>query len=137
MPEGPGVRVDAGIEAETDLRTEYDPLLVKLLVHADDRPAAVARLRRALDETRIGGLQTDAGFLRWLLDDEAFVAGDYETGFIEERWRNGPQATEDERGMAATVAAAARQASGAATSVAPPPAASAWSIAARREGLRG
>jgi acetyl/propionyl-CoA carboxylase alpha subunit len=136
MPEGPGVRVDAGIEADTDLRTEYDPLLVKLMVHADDRPAAVARLRRALDETRIGGLQTDAGFLRWLVDDDPFVAGDYDTGFIEERWRNGPHATEEERGLAATVAATARRISGSATPYAPPPAASVWGIAARREGLR-
>ena len=136
MPEGPGVRVDAGIEADTDLRTEYDPLLVKLMVHADDRPSAVARLRRALDETRIGGLQTDAGFLRWLVEDDSFVSGDYDTGFIAERWRNGSEVTEDERVMAATVAAAARRSSGAATSVAPPPAASAWGTAARREGLR-
>ena len=69
MPAGPGIRVDAGIEADTDLRPEYDPLLAKLMVHADDRPAAIHRLRRALDETLIGGLQTDAGFLRWLVDD--------------------------------------------------------------------
>ena len=51
MPSGPGVRVDAGVEADTDLPSEYDPLLAKLMVHADDRPTAVARLRRALDET--------------------------------------------------------------------------------------
>ena len=50
------------------LTAEYDPLLAKLMVHAHDRPAAVARLRRALDETLVGGLQTDLGFHRWLVD---------------------------------------------------------------------
>jgi acetyl/propionyl-CoA carboxylase alpha subunit len=137
MPAGPGVRVDAGIEGDTDLRPEYDPLLVKLMVHAHDRAAAVARLRRALDETQIGGLQTDAGFLRWLVDDDAFVAGEYDTGFIAEHWRSGPALSSDERSMAAALAVAARQS---ATTPQPPPATStgsAWASAARREGLRG
>ena len=137
MPEGPGVRVDAGTEADTDLRPEYDPLLVKLLVHADTREAAVARLRRALDETVIGGLQTDAGFLRWAADDEAFVGGNYDTGFIADRWGSGPPLGDDERGMAALAAAAARSARK--QSSAPRASAadtSAWGRAARREALR-
>jgi acetyl/propionyl-CoA carboxylase alpha subunit len=137
MPDGPGVRVDAGMEADTDLRPEYDPLLAKILVHADDRAAAIARLRRALDETRIGGLQTDAGFLRWVVDDEAFAAGDYDTGFIGERWRNGPPLTDEERSLAAAAAAMARASSTSAGRIATPPAASAWAMAARRDGLRG
>ena len=86
MPAGPGVRIDAGIEADTDLRPEYDPLLAKLMVHAEDRASAIDRLRRALDETIVGGVQTDAGFLRWLVDDEAFVDGDYDTSLIGQRW---------------------------------------------------
>ncbi|MBA2263070.1 MAG: ATP-grasp domain-containing protein, partial [Chloroflexi bacterium] len=91
MPEGPGVRVDAGMAEETDLRPEYDPLLAKLMVHAVDRPSAIGRLRRALDETLIGGLQTDAGFLRWLVDDDAFAGGRYDTSIIPERWGSGPE----------------------------------------------
>ena len=137
MPDGPGVRVDAGTEADTDLRPEYDPLLAKILVHADDRPAAIARLRRALDETRIGGLQTDAGFLRWLVEDEAFAAGDYDTGFIAERWQNGPPLTDEDRSLAAAAAAMARASSSPAGAVAAPAVASAWAVAARRDGLRG
>ena len=136
MPAGPGVRVDAGMEEDTDLRPEYDPLLVKLLVHADDRTAAVARLRRALDETHIGGLQTDAGFLRWLVDDEAFVAGDYDTGFIADRWRNGPAVEADQRSMVAALAIAARRSVPAPVARPEATASSAWGSAARREGLR-
>ena len=137
MPEGPGVRVDAGMEADTDLRTEYDPLLAKLMVHADDRAAAVARLRRALDETLIGGLQTDAGFLRWLVDQPAFVAGDYDTGFIGREWGDGPDLTPEERSMVASAATAAREtaeADGERTAAAPT--GSAWGRLARREALR-
>jgi acetyl-CoA/propionyl-CoA carboxylase, biotin carboxylase, biotin carboxyl carrier protein len=102
------VRVDGGTEADTDLRPEYDPLLAKLMVHAADRPAAVQRLRRALDETVIGGLQTDAGFLRWLVDEPAFATGDYDTSLIPERWGGGPGLTDEEAQLAARAALDAR-----------------------------
>jgi acetyl-CoA/propionyl-CoA carboxylase biotin carboxyl carrier protein len=137
MPEGPGVRVDAGMEADTDLRPEYDPLLVKLMVHAADRPAALDRLRRALDETLIGGLQTDAGFLRWLVDDEAFASGEYDTSLIAERWRGGPPLSDSERELAAAAAEAARRTAATATwHAAPVGSGSRWGDAARREALR-
>ncbi len=137
MPEGPGVRVDAGMEADTELRPEYDPLLAKLMVHADDRPAAVARLRRALDETLIGGLQTDAGFLRWLVDDPAFAAGDYDTSLIAERWGHGPDLADDAAALAAAAARGARLSTPPARAAAPATAdASGWGSLARREALR-
>ncbi len=108
MPGGPGVRVDAGVGAATELRTEYDPLLAKLLVHAADRPAALARLRRALDETLIGGVQTDLGFHRWLVDEPGFSIGDYDTALVAERWGSGPPLTAEETRAAASAAADAR-----------------------------
>ena len=138
MPQGPGVRVDAGVEADTDLRPEYDPLLAKLMVHAEDRPAAIDRLRRALDETVIGGVQTDAGFLRWLVDDDAFRAGDYDTGLIADRWGHGPPLDGDDArlvGIAALAGRAAAQDLAAAAST-PTDDASAWGRAARHEALR-
>ena len=136
MPAGPGVRVDAGIEADTDLRSEYDPLLAKLMVHADDRPAAIDRLRRALDETLVGGLQTDAGFLRWLVDDPAFVAGGYDTSLIEARWRNGPSLSAEDRGLAALAATAARREAPRPPSTLTATRGSAWGELGRREALR-
>jgi acetyl/propionyl-CoA carboxylase alpha subunit len=136
MPAGPGVRVDAGIEADTDLRSEYDPLLAKLMVHADDRPAAIDRLRRALDETLVGGLQTDAGFLRWLVDDPAFVAGGYDTSLIEARWRNGPSLSAEDRGLAALAAIAARREATRPPSMLTAKRGSAWGELGRREALR-
>jgi acetyl-CoA/propionyl-CoA carboxylase biotin carboxyl carrier protein len=139
MPEGPGVRVDTGVTGGTPLPLEYDPLLAKLLVHGEDRPAAVARLRRALDETAIGGVQTDLSFLRWLVDEPAFVTGTYDTGLIPNDWGDGPALTDDEASLAGEIArlAHARSASGPAvtTSAGTPGGGSAWQQAARREAV--
>lgn len=140
MPDGPGVRVDAGIEADTPLPSEYDPLLAKLLVHAADRPSAIARLRRSLDEMLVGGVQTDAGFHRWLVDEPRFANGDHDTGLIDELWR--PRPPDDAEAAPAAVAAlAGREAQGAAWPTdTPMPAVRAedagWARQARAEGLR-
>jgi acetyl/propionyl-CoA carboxylase alpha subunit len=105
MPLGPGVRVDAGIAAGDEIATAYDPLLAKIMVHGEDRDAAVARLRRALDETAIGGVATTLGFHRWLVDQPAYRAGTYDIRFIPETWRDGPPLTADDAGLAATAVA--------------------------------
>jgi len=109
MPGGPGVRVDVGVSEGGLLPTEYDPLLAKLVVHAADRRTALARLGRALDETLIGGLQTDLSFLRWLVDEPGFAAGSYDTDLIAERWGDGPALSAEEAAIAAFVASEARR----------------------------
>jgi acetyl-CoA/propionyl-CoA carboxylase biotin carboxyl carrier protein len=139
MPDGPGVRVDAGVVGDTSLPVEYDPLLAKLMVHAEDRPAAVARLRRALAETAIGGVQTDLSFLRWLVEDAAFVSGTYDTGLIDRQWGDGPLVGAQERSLAAAIA---RQARGRRGNPAPRDAAqraeeTPWRRLARREAVAG
>jgi acetyl-CoA/propionyl-CoA carboxylase biotin carboxyl carrier protein len=63
----------------------YDPLFAKLIVHGADREEALARLGRALAEFRVEGISTTLPFFRAVLDDEAFVSGDYTTGFVAER----------------------------------------------------
>jgi acetyl/propionyl-CoA carboxylase alpha subunit len=139
MPDGPGVRVDAATEPDMPLRPEYDPLLAKLMVHAEDRDAAVARLRRALDETLIGGLQTDAGFLRWLVDEPAFTSGGYDTSLIPARWYDrGAPLTGETMALAAFAALSVRKDSGpvARRPMASKDAGSAWGRLARREALR-
>ena len=138
MPAGPGIRVDAGVEPDTDLRPEYDPLLAKLMVHAEDRPAALDRLRRALDETLVGGVQTDAGFLRWLVDDAAFSRGDYDTDLIAERWTDAHALEPADAALAAAAALQARLATdvGRAPAVSVAADGSAWGSIARREARR-
>lgn len=83
-PSGPGVRLDSGIEAGWPVPLEYDPLLAKLVVWAETRPAAIARMRRALGEFSIGGIKTNLEFFREILQDEAFLRGQLHTLFIDE-----------------------------------------------------
>lgn len=89
MPAGPGVRVDTAIQAGERIPPEYDNLLAKIMVHAGDRPAAIRRLVRVLDETQIAGVQTTLPFHRFVADHPAFGAGELSTDWVE-RWWDGP-----------------------------------------------
>jgi acetyl/propionyl-CoA carboxylase alpha subunit len=89
MPAGPGVRVDTALEPGERIPPDYDPLIAKLMVHAADRPTAIDRLRRALDETEIGGVQTTLPFDRFVVRDASFLAGDLSTGWVPDHW-DGP-----------------------------------------------
>ncbi len=86
MPSGPGIRVDTHIEAGDRVPAEYDNLIAKLMVHAHDRDAAIDRLRRALDEAEVGGVQTTLPFHRVVARSDAFRAGRLSTGWVEEHW---------------------------------------------------
>lgn len=81
-PHGPGVRLDSGYEEGMEIPLHYDPLLAKLIVHAADRPAAIARMKRALDEFELSGPATTLDFGRWVMDHPDFVEGHFDTGFI-------------------------------------------------------
>ena len=83
-PQGPGVRYDGGAYPGYEVPIFYDPMLAKLVVWAADRPQAIARMRRALDEYRVDGIRTSVPFHRKLMDSEAFVAGDLHTGYLDE-----------------------------------------------------
>ncbi len=87
-PAGPGVRVDAGVEEGSVVSPNYDPLLAKLMVVADDRQAAIGRLAGALGEFEIGGLQTTLPFHRWLVAQPGFAdAEDLATDYVARRWQ--------------------------------------------------
>ncbi len=89
MPAGPGVRVDTAISAGDRVPAEYDNLIAKVMVHAGDRDAAIDRLRRALDEVEIAGIQTTLPFHRFVVRHPAFRAADLSTGWVGEHW-DGP-----------------------------------------------
>ncbi len=96
-PAGPGVRFDAGVVAGTEVSVHYDPILAKVAVLAEDRPAAIARMVRALEECVILGVETTIEFLIALVGSEAFGAGEVHTGFLEEflaGWTPDPRADE-------------------------------------------
>ncbi len=86
MPGGPGVRVDTAIEAGDRVPPEYDNLIAKVMVHGGDRSAAIDRLRRALDETEIAGIQTTLPFHRFVARDPTFRSADLSTGWVGARW---------------------------------------------------
>jgi acetyl/propionyl-CoA carboxylase alpha subunit len=90
-PAGPGIRVDAGVEEGSEVASEYDPLLAKVMVVAADRDAALGRLRRALEEFDVGGIQTTLPFHRWLVDEPDFASGDgLSTDLVARCWDPAP-----------------------------------------------
>jgi len=82
-PGGPGVRVDSGVAAGSEVQPLYDPLVAKLIVHGVDREHARRRMLRALGEYEIGGITTLLGFHRALLERPCFVAGETCHGVVE------------------------------------------------------
>jgi acetyl-CoA carboxylase biotin carboxylase subunit len=85
IPGGPGVRWDGGVEPGDEVTLFYDSLLAKLIVWAPDRPTAIERMRRALDELSIVGVATNQGFHRRLFADPAFRDADIDIQFLERR----------------------------------------------------
>jgi acetyl-CoA/propionyl-CoA carboxylase biotin carboxyl carrier protein len=84
-PSGPGVRVDSGITRGTVVGSDYDPMLAKVITHADDRAGALCALDKALADTAVLGLTTNVEFLRFLLADPDVIAGDLDTGLLDRR----------------------------------------------------
>ncbi len=140
VPEGPGIRHDCGVVAGQEMSFAYDAMAAKLCVWASSRPHALDRMRRALGEYSLEGVQTNLEFLRRAVVAPAFVSGDYHTGFIEENalallGEVDPPVCED-RDAARAVLVAARQL------VAPAPAAasgargaSPWQLTQRRRSV--
>jgi acetyl-CoA carboxylase biotin carboxylase subunit len=83
VPAGPGVRDDSGAYEGCTISANYDPLISKLCVWAPDRARAVERMRRALSEYVVSGIRTNLPFHERLFAHSEFVAGDYDTGFID------------------------------------------------------
>ena len=84
-PGGPGIRVDSGVAAGSEVVGLYDPLIAKLVVHGVDREHARRRMLRALDEYEIGGVTTLLGFHRALLEYACFIAGQTCHGVVESK----------------------------------------------------
>ncbi len=83
-PAGEGIRVDTHMAAGAVVPPFYDSLLAKVVVHAADRPAALARMRAALAGLRVAGIETNVAFHRRILDHPDFTAGRVHTRWIEE-----------------------------------------------------
>jgi len=109
VPDGPYVRNDSGCYEGAEIPVHYDPMISKLVVWGEDRKAALARMRRALDEYTVRGIETNLAFHRRCFRHAAFVEGDYDTGFIARNAAElAPRA--DEQELTAAIIAAALEA---------------------------
>jgi acetyl-CoA carboxylase biotin carboxylase subunit len=105
-PSGPWVRVDSGVEEGSEVGVYYDPLIAKLTVWGADRQTAIRRMHRALSEYRVVGLKTNIRFNRWVMENQTFQSGNFDTRFIDLEYT--PETLESEREdaeLAATIAA--------------------------------
>ncbi len=82
LPGGPGVRLDTHVFAGYAVPHYYDSLMAKLIVHADTRVEAIARMLRALDEFHVRGVATNVRFLKDILHSDGFQAGEYSTDLV-------------------------------------------------------
>ena len=149
LPEGPGVRNDCGVYEGAEIPIHYDPMVAKLIVWGQDRAHAIARLERALLETRIEGIRTSTPLFLRILRDEEFRAGKLDIGMLDRKLASGewlptpseaesePTALDDLHAIAAAIAHAERRQSRAAVPAVPGGRRGHWKHAARREALRG
>jgi acetyl-CoA carboxylase, biotin carboxylase subunit len=140
VPHGPGVRDDSGMYEGGEVPIHYDPMISKLITWAEDRSGALARMKRALAEYEVRGIRTTIPFFRWILEDEDFQAGRFDTTFIDRKLgvRNGQPLTapDEEHTVMAALAVAARQAAAGVRPAASGCATSRWQQHARAGALR-
>jgi acetyl-CoA carboxylase biotin carboxylase subunit len=86
QPTGPGVRVDTGVYSGYEISPYYDSLISKLVVSGETRGEAIMRMRRALEEYKISGIRTNIPFHQRMVESTRFLAGQYDTRFVEERF---------------------------------------------------
>ena len=86
IPGGNGVRVDTHIYSDYKVPANYDSMLMKLIVYDKDRESAIAKMRSALGEVVIEGIETNINFQYEILENEAFQEGDTDTSFIEKHF---------------------------------------------------
>jgi acetyl-CoA carboxylase, biotin carboxylase subunit len=150
LPSGPGVRWDGGIESGSEIGLHYDPMLAKLIVWGADREQAVTRMRRALVDLIIQGVETSRDFHVRVMDDGEFRRGDIDIQWLERRLPSilARRPTEEIVRVAAIAGALLAERDRAARAVTGPAAATgtaaatisaatdSWKQTARREGLR-
>ncbi len=138
-PGGPCVRVDSALYEGTSIPHYYDPLIAKLSAWGRDRPEAIRRMRRALQEFKIVGVSTTIPFHLQMMDNVHFIAGTLDTAFLEKHFRLDQQ-DELENEQIALVAAcllAHNKRKEALTSSSPTDVSSGpWRLQSRRSGLR-
>ena len=86
-PQGPGIRVDDAFDEGMEVPVHYDPMIAKLVVHADAREQAMDRMIRAIDEYQIIGVATTLPLAKFVMQHEAFRSGNFDTHFIRDQFK--------------------------------------------------
>ena len=103
-PHGPGIRVDSGFSAGNEATHFYDPLLAKLIVHAENRDSAMQRMQAALQEFVVHGVVTNLDFLQAVVSHPDFCNGQVTTRWVETKFEWSPTAPSVESLVAASLA---------------------------------
>lgn len=90
-PAGPGVRVESGFTAGSDISIFYDPMIAKLICWDKDRLSTINRMKRALNEFQISGVITNISFLNFILSNKDFIKGNYDIHFIDNLFKDGTE----------------------------------------------
>ena len=110
VPGGPGIRDDSALYEGYEVPIYYDSLIAKLVAWGPDRDTALARMRRALQEYKVVGIATTIPLFQRIIDDPAFIVGDFDTGYLDELLQGGVLGPDhdrhDEIGDVAALAAA-------------------------------
>jgi acetyl-CoA carboxylase biotin carboxylase subunit len=83
LPGGNGVRIDTAIYEGYTIPPTYDSMIAKIIVHGATRGEAISKMKRALEETVIEGVDTNIDFLLSIIKNRNFIRGEYDTSFIE------------------------------------------------------
>jgi acetyl-CoA carboxylase, biotin carboxylase subunit len=86
LPEGLGLRNDTGVYEGAEVPIYYDPMIAKLITWGENRIEAILRMRRALREYQVRGIKTNISFHQWIFRHPRFMAGNFNTGFIDEEY---------------------------------------------------
>ncbi|HEY0091821.1 MAG TPA: biotin carboxylase, partial [Flavobacterium sp.] len=87
IPQGPGVRVDDGFEQGMEIPIYYDPMIAKLVTWGATRIEAINRMKRAIDEYQITGVQNTLSFGKFVMEHDAFISGNFDTHFVDKYYK--------------------------------------------------
>lgn len=105
-PNGPGIRVESALYRGSEISLYYDPMVAKVIAGGENRAEAILRMRRALNEYRIGGISTSIPFHQEIMDSTEFIWGTFDTGFIGRRQASRNSAVSEEYEQIVAVVAA-------------------------------
>ena len=97
MPGGPGIRDDSSLYEGYEVPIYYDPMISKLVAWGPDRDTALSRMRRALQEYKVVGIATTIPLFQRIIEDPAFIAGDFNTGYLDALLQDGALGPDHDR----------------------------------------